>query len=500
VFLDFGMNFKTQGLFYEEFLKPRTSTHGLHDLFFTGILPEIGGIYREDLIIRDDLARAKTINAQAVFLSHAHVDHIGMVSSLDASIPLYASRMTACVSKALQDSGRGLLEEEYAYAALRRYDMAKGILCKDKSDPCICREYRLVDGDNGRTGAFLATSFSAKKELVPAITESSSGSIGEITFEAIPVDHSVYGATAYSFDFNGNRLVYTGDFRLHGLDHGLSKAFVERLSALKPDFLVVEGTNVASQKVSAVGESNVTESMVMDNCLKAVKNAAGELVVADFGPRNIERLEIFLSIANETRRRLVVTEKDIFTLHAMAQADSRIDSLLGDASLALYHREKGGYPKGWQKAVAELYSAMRVEPEVIRRNQGDFILAFGFFDISEIIDIDPVGGIYIYSTCEAFNEEMAIDVRRLSNWIKRFGLKPIGLEFLNGDKGPEIENVRGYHASGHVSQKELTELLANVKPGCVIPVHTEHPEMFVDLVAGSSKVVLPEHGKPISLS
>jgi ribonuclease J len=270
---------------------------------------------------------------------------------------------------------------------------------------------------------------------------------------------------------------------------------------LNPDYLIIEGTNVASRKKNATaGEENVTENLVMENCLEAVRKAAGKLVVADFGARNIERLEIFLRIANLTGRSLVVTEKDIFTLHAMAQADDRIGALLKDSALKLYHREKGGYLKGWQKAVAGLYGDLRVEPETIRSSQGDYILAFGFFDVSEIIDIEPVGGSYIYSTCEAFNEEMAIDVRRLSNWIKKLGLEPVGLEFVDGDKGPEIRNIRGYHASGHVSQHELAELFAGVKPGTVIPIHTEHPEMFGELIPEDTKLILPEQGVPISLS
>jgi len=38
-----------------------------------------------------------------------------------------------------------------------------------------------------------------------------------------------------------------------------------------------------------------------------VKKFKGKVVVADFGARNIERLKIFLDIANETERKLAIT-------------------------------------------------------------------------------------------------------------------------------------------------------------------------------------------------
>jgi ribonuclease J len=34
------------------------------------------------------------------------------------------------------------------------------------------------------------------------------------------------------------------------------------------------------------------------------------------------------------------------------------------------------------------------------------------------------------------------------------------------------------HISGHISGKELEEFISKIKPDCVIPIHTEHPEEF----------------------
>ena len=78
IFFDFGTNYKKIGDFYEEFLSPRSS-RGIHDLLFMGIIPNIN-CYRKDLIPRDvDLSSAQKVKVDAVFLSHAHMDHVGNV-------------------------------------------------------------------------------------------------------------------------------------------------------------------------------------------------------------------------------------------------------------------------------------------------------------------------------------------------------------------------------------------------------------------------------------
>ncbi|MEM2102500.1 MAG: MBL fold metallo-hydrolase, partial [Candidatus Bathyarchaeia archaeon] len=48
VFLDFGLSFGKRSIYYDEFLSPRSAC-GLGDFIEMGLLPNIDGIYREDL-------------------------------------------------------------------------------------------------------------------------------------------------------------------------------------------------------------------------------------------------------------------------------------------------------------------------------------------------------------------------------------------------------------------------------------------------------------------
>ncbi|TMJ08131.1 MAG: exonuclease, partial [Bacillati bacterium ANGP1] len=48
VFIDFGTPFHARGLYFEEFMQPRSRT-GLLDLIQMGLLPPIVGVYRSDM-------------------------------------------------------------------------------------------------------------------------------------------------------------------------------------------------------------------------------------------------------------------------------------------------------------------------------------------------------------------------------------------------------------------------------------------------------------------
>jgi len=64
---------------------------------------------------------------------------------------------------------------------------------------------------------------------------------------------------------------------------------------------------------------------------------------------------------------------------------------------------------------------------------------------------------------EPFSEEdISVDV--MNNWLRHFGLK-----------------FHQIHASGHCPSQDLEHIINRVKPKKLIPVHTEHPELFKKL-------------------
>ena len=62
----------------------------------------------------------------------------------------------------------------------------------------------------------------------------------------------------------------------------------------------------------------------------------------------------------------------------------------------------------------------------------------------------------------------------------------MGYELL-GDP-PKLRFVRGFHASGHLSQGDLTRVIEEIDPDTIIPIHTAHPEWFRSKFDGVIKV------------
>lgn len=275
-------------------------------------------------------------------------------------------------------------------------------------------------------------------------------------------------------------VVYTGDLRRHGRHRALTEAFVREARALGPVALLCEGTNIDRGP-------GASEEEVFQACLQAIRDAAGALVVADFGPRNVERLLTFLEIARQTGRRLAITDKDAYLLWAMHAVDPTIPTPADEPALVVYRRALLR-PDRWVELVREWFPEQVTASDVHAR-PGDHILCFSFFDITELVDIDPNGGIWIYSASEPYNEEQQFELARLRNWLEAFHLRPLGL-----GEGPSP-----YHSSGHISGPELVELIGEIAPAQVIPVHTTAPHRFAELLRGGPAVRLPKIGGPVPL-
>ncbi|MDO8885958.1 MBL fold metallo-hydrolase RNA specificity domain-containing protein, partial [Candidatus Oleimmundimicrobium sp.] len=481
VFLDFGISYGRKSLFYEEFLCPR-GVRGLLDPLVMGLLPPLKGIYRSDFELPEEAGwqfvsktkQVRNLELDGVFLSHAHLDHSGYISFLKPDIPIFCSPMTAFLAKAIQDSGKTGFESEVSYLVPKKCEDGCIKSTNYRQESSRQRPFKLLYGDELSSEAKIfweTTSTSRELNYMPLEFKNR---IKNLNVKGFPVDHSLWGAAAIAIETSAGWVVYTGDLRLHGGRGYTTREFMEKVAQLKPLALICEGTNIDEDVMTS-------EEEIYKNSLEAVKRTKN-LVIADFGPRNIERLLTFRKVAEETGRKLVLLAKDIYFLESMRLIDPSIKEFSTDPVCCLYDKIKGSINK-WEREILKQFSDKLVAPKDIRQNQDDYIVCMSFWDINELPDLMPKeGSIYIYSTCEAFNEEMAISFDRLRNWLDYFNLTLVG----DPEKGE-----KGFHASGHIIGPQLLELIRTINPKYLIPVHTEKPEFFQKNLKGEMEVILP---------
>jgi len=509
LFLDFGFPYKRYKQFYEEYLKPRSGA-GLLDPLTMGLLPPLEGLYRNDLgtpgLWRQRQHRPlyrRLDQIDGVLLSHAHLDHSGHISFLRDDIPVYTTAVTAFIAKAMQDSGKADFDQQVCYFNPTVEECPTGwrqVACLASNAARKQRQFCLADVHTG-TLSEDATQFwtwgfwektPRQKELVscPLATHSDSS----FNLRCLPVDHSIPGACAWGIETTSGWVVYSGDLRLHGKRAEFTRRFIDEAAGLRPKALVLEGTSV-------LRETNVSEHEVYENGLKAIASSNG-LVIADFSPRDVDRLLTFLQIARDTGRKLAILPRDAYLLKTMRLLEPEIPDIAQEDSFAIYQDTIATRaPSLWLRNICREYDSKIVLADDVSSAQDQFILCFSFYDLNELPSIRPrPGSLYVYSSSEPHDEEQEIDFRRLHNWLKQFELKGFGLPVESNGEWQVPDAEKGLHASGHASGPDLLQIAREIKPEVLIPIHSEYPSFYIDHLSDSGiRVVLPSVGATIEI-
>ena len=320
-------------------------------------------------------------DCDGIVISHYHMDHLGQLTSALPEIPLYMGELSKEIA---------LIGAEY-------------------QDRCLY--LRLLGANTFRGGdAF---------------------SIGDIRIRPLVIDHSAADSYMFVIEAEGKHVLYTGDFRMHGLRHHILDQLVNTYIG-EVDVLITEGTSLSRD-----ADKYISEAAVLDDISSYIQD--GKYVFIMCSSTNIDRIMgIWQNMPTDKVLICDAYQKRIL--------DTVINNVYYESSLYRRHDSplvlsKGPYPKYYM-------------------DHGFVSLVRGTESfISQIKEFPKDDVRIIYSMWTGYIEE-------------NLALKTL------------LETYPTYicHASGHVSKDDLIKFIELVNPDAIIPVHTDNPERLEELV------------------
>ena len=364
------------------------------------IRPQVTGLFKED---RPEV--------DAVLFSHAHPDHFGLLSHIHPDIPLYMSEETKTLLT---------LSDEFWPEEIR-----------PKLDDANVKTYKHGNAFN----------------------------IGPFTIRPYMMDHSAFGASAYSITIAGQRILYSGDYRAHGRK---AKCFDYLLKnePSEPDCLLVEGTTLGGKHHVGFSSEQEVENAFYD---KFISQRDAAFVIASGS--NIDRT---ISLYKATKRAGKILVIDLYQAYVLEQLKQFSPGLPPHKDDHLRVHYIKGHAKVFEKTLGInfLYrmKTRKINREDIIRNRHDMVLRL------------PTRRLLSLAKSMHMQHELSNAKLVYSMW-QGYQAMDDQLTMLSRKYDMPMINV---HVSGHAYQNDLQRLVETLKPKKLIPIHTLNRQYFVE--------------------
>lgn len=260
-------------------------------------------------------------------------------------------------------------------------------------------------------------------------------------------DHSAFDAYMLQVEVAGRRLLYSGDFRVHGRKSALVRRLIERPPG-SIDLLLMEGTNLGSDKPWS-GED------ALEQRFRSLFSATAGRVFVSWSAQNIDRTVTLYRACKASGRTLVV---DLYTAEVM-------ETLAGHGRLP-----RPGWP-GLKVVVTQAFSRLYRET-----GRGDFVERMARH------------GIAADRLAETPSRWVIMTRPSLIRDYARKGVVPdpndawcwsLWHGYLANEGGRRVRDwfeagrcpATHLHTSGHASPAHLREFAAAIAPRILVPIH-----------------------------
>ena len=316
-----------------------------------------------------------------------------------------------------------------------------------------------------------------------------------VTIRPLYVDHSALDAYMFYIQAAGKRILFTGDFRDHGIQgEQLWKVLHAFVVPKGVDILVTEGTMLGREQVSREKGAVLTEQALGERAAALFQKHTYNFVLVS--STNLDSIMEFYQntpagmpfVCDFYQARLIIT-----AMEGMERKGN-----FPDYQTSPTHPAIRVLDPAHQKWEALRGRALRLKkPLDIQPIEEDEMRRDGFVLLSRK-NTHPGEYTTPFEKLrdKFFDKDGQIIYSMWDGYLKPEHTDPALLDFIGGRP---IEHL---HTSGHAYVETIAKLIQTVDPKVIVPMHTEQPEAFLSIPAFApyrGRVAVAQDGEPLPL-
>ena len=338
------------------------------ELLELGVLPSIAGLYRWD-----------DSSIDGIIISHAHIDHYGLLKYIHPDIPVYLSA-----------GSKALIEISQLFKIIEPYQI------------------------NARL-------FKMYKPF----------SVGGFSVKSFLIDHSAFDAAAFEITAGEKTIIYSGDFRGHGRKAICLDTFIKHASK-HADVLFTEGS-----MVSRNDELTITENELEIAAVDEMKRQAG-ITLFQSSSQNIDRIVSFYKAALRLGKTFVV---DVYTANVLYELNALGNKIPCPSydKLKVFFPYKLTQ-KVFRQIGAEYakrFSAYHIGKEKLEAQQDNIVMMTRPSMKDDLAKCNLSNGVFIYSLWQGYRENAY--QQNFEKWLSERGFRSV---FLHTSGHAKVSDIR----------------------------------------------------------